>query len=152
MGPIELVNISFLDKKYCSNTPPCFGYNTRSRAPTPGKKKNQFRFLGNCPPISTPSLNHHFSLSEKEVLILVYGRGWWAVSQKPKLVQKKKKKTVVKFNRIPWQTGNIKVTFNLCLQLCIYFPQSFLVSHEDQSLASNIRYRASSLSAPRIVP
>ena len=33
------------------------------------KKKNQFRFLGNWPP--TPSLSHHFFLSEKEVLILV---------------------------------------------------------------------------------
>ena len=144
-----MVNISFLGKKYCSNTPPCFGYNTRSQAPNPGKKKNQFRFLGNCPPISTPSLNHHFSLSEKEVLILVYGRGRWAVSQKPKLIRKKK---VVKFNRIPRQTGNIKVTFNLCLQLCISFPQSFLLSYEDQSLASNIRYRSSPLFALRIVP
>ena len=43
--PIELVKLSFLGKKYCSNTPPCFGYNTRSHAPTPGKKKGQSRNL-----------------------------------------------------------------------------------------------------------
>jgi len=37
-GHIELVKMSFLGKKYCSNTPPYFGYNNRSQASTPGKK------------------------------------------------------------------------------------------------------------------
>ena len=62
-GTIELVKISFLGKKYCSNTTPYFSYNTRSQTPTPGKKKDQFRSLGNCP--ATPPLSHHFAQSEK---------------------------------------------------------------------------------------
>ena len=40
---------------------------------------DHFMFLGNCPP--TPPLSHYFALSEKEVLVLVQGRGRWAVSQ-----------------------------------------------------------------------
>ena len=36
------------------------------------------RFLGNCPP--TPPLSQNFALSEKQVLMLFYGRGRWAVS------------------------------------------------------------------------
>ena len=37
-------------------------------------------FLENCPP--TPPLGQHFAVSEKQVLMLAYGRGRWAVSQK----------------------------------------------------------------------
>ena len=40
-GPTEFVKLSFLGKKYCLNTPIYFGYNNRSHAPTPGKKKNK---------------------------------------------------------------------------------------------------------------
>ena len=39
-----------------------------------------YTFLGNCPP--SPPLSQHFALSEKQVLMLTYGRGRWAVSQK----------------------------------------------------------------------
>ena len=48
---------------------------------------DHFTFLGNCPP--TPTLSQHFALSEKEVLMLAYGRGtcMWAVSQKCLMIQ-----------------------------------------------------------------
>ena len=45
-------------------------------------KMDQLRLLGNCPP--TPPLTQHFALGEKWVLMLTWGRGRWAVSQKPK--------------------------------------------------------------------
>ena len=72
-GPIELVKLSLLGKKYCSNTQPYFGYNTRSHAPTPGKKK----------------------------------------------------KTVEKFNSIPRQTSNVKVTYNEINNLSLEFLHIF---------------------------
>ena len=50
------------------------------------KKKDQFRFLGNCPP--TPPLSQHYHLFLTWGKMLASGRGRWAVSQKPKLMQK----------------------------------------------------------------
>ena len=44
------------------------------------QRTDHHTFLGNCTP--TPSLSQHFPLSEKKVLMLAYGRGRWAVSQK----------------------------------------------------------------------
>ena len=47
-------------------------------------KLDYLGFWGNCPP--TPPLSQHFALSEKQVITLALGRGRWAVSQKPKLI------------------------------------------------------------------
>ena len=43
-------------------------------------KRVQLRFLGSCPP--TPPLIHNFAPSEKEMLLLIQGRGRLAVTQK----------------------------------------------------------------------
>ena len=59
--PIELVKLSFLGKKYCSNTPPYFGYNTRSHSSTPGKKKAVEKL--NSIPRQTSNVKVTFNLS-----------------------------------------------------------------------------------------
>ena len=61
---------------------------------------DQFRFLGNCPPI--PPLSQHLHLLFIWGKMLSRGRGRWAVSQKPKWIRNcylRAKRTTIKIHQ-----------------------------------------------------